>query len=69
MKNFFFGIPIKIHDANGIDELIGMRGLETVDVKHAKADAANRITRCSIWSLQNLLDSCVKDQKPEGYGQ
>ena len=69
MNRFFHGNVTRMCDSNGIDELMGIRGLESISVKHAKEGVSNKVTRATVWSLQRLLEASVKNGKPEDYGQ
>lgn len=72
MKKYFNNSITKMSDANGIDELMKIRGLETVSVKQAPGkgrSAASKVTEETVWALQIMLNAMVMERKPDDYGQ
>jgi hypothetical protein len=72
MKKYFNNGVTKISDANGIDELLEIRGLERIIVKQAPGkgrSAASKVTEETIWALERILNEHLLLPKPEGYGQ
>ena len=72
MKEYFHYSVTKISDANGIDELLQLRGLDNVIVKQAPGKgraAASKITEELVWAMQRILRMHVHGPKPDNYGQ
>lgn len=61
-------MKVRLSEARGLDELLMIRGLETVSVKMAPVKVAQKMSEDEGWNLDRLLcDECM-GTKPEGYG-
>jgi len=62
MRTAFKGLfaNVRLCDARGIDELLEIRGLDMVLVKHAGARVSKQRSNEDVWNLQDLLDSKLK---------
>jgi len=59
-------------DANGIDELMMIRGLDVVAVRQAPGkgrSATSKVTEETVWALERILSHNVLQDKPNNYGQ
>lgn len=59
---------VRLSEARGLDELLMLRGLETVGVKMAPAKVAQKMSEDEGWNLDRLLHDECMGTKPEGYG-
>jgi hypothetical protein len=69
MQTFWKSNTTRLSDARGIDELMRVRGLESVDVNNAPLRSSVKRTDEEVWGLERLLVSVVLLEKPDGYGQ
>ncbi|KAH6681839.1 hypothetical protein B0J14DRAFT_224322 [Halenospora varia] len=58
---------VRLSEARGLDELLMLRGLETVSVKMAPAKVAQKMSEDEGWNLDRLLHDECMGTKPEGY--
>jgi hypothetical protein len=68
MQTFWKSNTTRLSDARGMDELMKVRGLESVGVKNAPLRAAFKRTDEEVWALERLLESVVVLEKHDGYG-
>ncbi|KAF4635328.1 hypothetical protein G7Y89_g2770 [Cudoniella acicularis] len=59
---------VRLSDALGIDELLMIRGLDVVLVKHAPVKVASKRSDEDMWNLQCLLGDELTKAKPADYG-
>lgn len=63
------GKGVSLGDARGFDELIALRGLEDVHVRHVARRVANRRSDDEKAGLQSMLDSFLLMDDDEGQSQ
>jgi hypothetical protein len=69
MARYFKTNMPRLSDANGLDELIKIRGLENILVKSTPDRQAQKKPVQDSWELEEMLRTVVLQPKPEGYGE